>query len=64
MTADPVTHADELHIESARMFELLLDWFPDMIQSVDAGGHIVFVNRRVESLLGYRNDEYVGMHLR
>lgn len=53
-----------IRIASARMFERLLDWFPDMIQSVDADGTIVYVNRKVEELLGYKPDEFVGMHLR
>ena len=52
-----------MRADTARLFESLLDWFPDIIQSVDAGGHIVYVNRKASELLGYAHDEIIGMHV-
>jgi PAS domain S-box-containing protein len=45
------------------MFELLLDGFPDIIQSVDADGTIVYANRRAAQLLGYAPAELLGKHV-
>ena len=53
----------EVRVASARMFELLLDWFPDIIQSVNSAGHIVYANRKASELLGYPRDEILGMHV-
>ena len=36
----------EIRRASAHIFELLLDWFPDIIQSVDEEGRIVYANRQ------------------
>lgn len=43
------------------MFERLMEWFPDIIQSVDADGRIVYANRRACELLGYTREELLGM---
>ncbi len=53
-----------VRIETARLFESLLDWFPDMIQSVGKDGKIVYANRRASELLGRPREEIIGMHLR
>jgi len=53
----------EIRRASAHVFELLLEWFPDIIQSVDPDGNIVYINRRAEQLLGYTRDELLGMNI-
>ena len=54
----------EVRASSSRVFELLMDWFPDIIQSVDNDGNIVYANRKAAELLGYSRDELLGMNLR
>lgn len=54
---------NEIRIATAGMFEALMDWFPDIIQSVDADGRIVYANRKASELLGYTRDELLGMSL-
>ncbi len=49
---------DRIHL--SQMFELLLERFPDIIQSVDDAGNIVYANRRACELLGYTRDELAG----
>jgi PAS domain S-box-containing protein len=46
---------------TAGVFEALMDWFPDIIQSVDAEGRIVYANRKASELLGYTHAELLGM---
>lgn len=53
----------EIRRASAHIFELLLDWFPDIIQSVDEEGRIVYANRRASELLGYSREELIGMSI-
>lgn len=53
----------EVRVSTAHMFELLLDWFPDIIQSVDAAGMIVYANRRAAQLLGYAPKELLGKNV-
>jgi len=53
-----------IEIKDANIFEILLDHFPDMIQSVDQQGNIVYVNRTAERLLGYTQQELTGMNIR
>ena len=55
--------ASEVRVSSAHMFELLLDGFPDIIQSVDADGTIVYANRRAAQLLGYAPAELLGKNV-
>ena len=38
----------------------LLEWMPDAVVVTSAGGEIVFVNRKAESMTGYRRRELVG----
>jgi len=55
---------EETDIPDAEIFQILLDNFPDIIQSVDDDGNIVFINRMAEKLLGYTRDELLGMNIR
>lgn len=50
-----------VRIASSKMFESLMDCFPDIVQSVDPNGRIVYVNRKAMELLGYTHDELIGM---
>lgn len=54
----------EIRRSSAHIFEMLLEWFPDIIQSVDSDGQIIYVNRKASDLLGYTRDELLGMNVR
>ncbi len=54
---------DELIRANAAIFERLLDWFPDIIQSVDGDGNIVYANRKASETTGYTRDELLGMHI-
>ena len=58
------TDRTDLVHANARVFEQLLDRFPDIIQSVDEDGVLVYVNRRATELLGYERDELLGMNIR
>lgn len=42
------------------LFFQILDHFPDMIQSVDEDGKIVYANIKATELLGYSNQELIG----
>jgi len=53
----------EVRRASAHVFELLMDWFPDVIHSVDAEGNIIYANRRASELLGYTRDELLTMNI-
>ncbi len=53
----------EIRRATAHVFEFLLEWFPDIIQSVNSEGNIVYINRRAEELLGYSRDELLGMNI-
>ncbi|MFA5203940.1 MAG: ATP-binding protein [Lentisphaeria bacterium] len=52
-----------VRLSTAHMFEQLLDWFPDIIQSVDAAGNLVYANRKASELLGYSRDELLGKNV-
>ncbi len=54
----------DLLAASSRIFEFLLDWFPDIIWSVDAAGNLAYSNRQAAELLGYQMAELRGMNLR
>lgn len=54
----------EVSASSARIFELLIDSFPDIIYSVTGNGNITYANRQASELLGYSRDELLGMNLR
>lgn len=60
----PRMRIDDSDIPDADVFSRLLDYFPDMIQSVDEDGNIVFANRTASSLLGYDQDELLTMNIR
>lgn len=45
------------------IFEAIVENFPDVIQSVDAEGNLISVNKRAEELLGYSRDELIGMSI-
>lgn len=47
---------------SERLHRFLVDQSPDLIYTLDDAGHFVFINRRVESLLGFAPEELVGQH--
>jgi PAS domain S-box-containing protein len=50
--------------EAAKVFDMVVDHFPDMIHSVDAEGNIVYVNRMATVLLDYTTDELYAMNIR
>ena len=47
---------------SEQWHRFLVDNSPDIIYSLDAEGRFVFLNRRVETLLGYSQAELIGKH--
>ncbi len=47
---------------SERLHRFLVDNSPDLVFTLDAGGHFVFVNPRIESLLGWPREEWIGQH--
>ncbi|NMG00535.1 EAL domain-containing protein [Aromatoleum toluolicum] len=48
--------------ESERLHRFLVEYSPDIIYTLDPGGRFVFLNRRIESLLGYNRGELIGKH--
>jgi diguanylate cyclase (GGDEF)-like protein/PAS domain S-box-containing protein len=46
--------------QSERLHRFLVESSPDLIYTLDPEGRIIFVNGRVESLLGYGRDELIG----
>jgi PAS domain S-box-containing protein len=52
---------EDLRQANAAVFESLLDWFPDMIHSVDSDGRIVYANRTASERLGYTPRELLGL---
>jgi len=54
----------DLRKATAAIFEHLLDWFPDIIQSVDNDGFIVYVNRKASEILGFTKEELIGLSIR
>jgi diguanylate cyclase (GGDEF)-like protein/PAS domain S-box-containing protein len=47
---------------SERMYRSLVDSSPDIIYTLDADGHFVFINNRIYPLLGYHPSELIGKH--
>jgi diguanylate cyclase (GGDEF)-like protein/PAS domain S-box-containing protein len=48
--------------ESERLHRYLVNTSPDIIYILDQDGHFTFINERVETLLGYDQNELVGKH--
>ena len=48
--------------ESERLHRYIVNTSPDIIYILDQEGHFTFINERIESLLGYSNEEIVGKH--
>lgn len=47
---------------SERLHRFLVDQSPDIIYTLDKNGSFVFVNGRVQALLGYTREELLGKH--
>ena len=47
---------------SERLHRFLVEQSPDLIYTLDRNGRFIFVNGRVESLLGYDRKELIGQH--
>jgi diguanylate cyclase (GGDEF)-like protein/PAS domain S-box-containing protein len=47
---------------SEKLYRFLVDESPDLIYTLDAQGHLTFVNRRFETLLGYKAEQLLGRH--
>lgn len=47
---------------SERLHRFLVEQSPDIIYTLDTNGHFIFINGRVEALLGYARDELLGKH--
>ncbi|TXI79607.1 MAG: EAL domain-containing protein [Dechloromonas sp.] len=48
--------------QSERLHRFLVDQSPDFIYTLDSEGRFIFVNSRIETLLGYARDELLGQH--
>jgi diguanylate cyclase (GGDEF)-like protein/PAS domain S-box-containing protein len=48
--------------ESENLHKFIVNNSPDMIYLLDQEGRFVFVNDRIETLLGYKQDEILGKH--
>ncbi len=48
--------------QSERLHRFLIDNSPDIIYTLDIDGRFVFINSRVETLLGYESRELIGRH--
>ena len=48
--------------QSERLHRFLVEQSPDLIYTLDKEGRFVFVNSRVESLLGFSREELLGQH--
>lgn len=48
--------------QSERLHRFLVEQSPDLIYTVNHAGQFIFINRRVESLLGYEPKELIGQH--
>ncbi|WP_428827741.1 EAL domain-containing protein [Azonexus sp. IMCC34842] len=48
--------------QSEHLHRFLVEQSPDLIYTLDESGHFIFLNKRVETLLGYRREELLGQH--
>lgn len=55
-------HMEEKLKESEELHRFIVNNSPDLVYMLDRNGCFIFLNERVESLLGYRKDELVGRH--
>lgn len=46
--------------QSEQLHRFLVENSPDLIYTLDEGGRFTFINKRVESLLGYTREELIG----
>jgi diguanylate cyclase (GGDEF)-like protein/PAS domain S-box-containing protein len=49
-------------VESERLHRYIVESSPDLIYMLDNDGRFSFVNSRIESLLGFRKSELLGVH--
>jgi PAS domain S-box-containing protein len=59
-----IVKTDGKELETLKIFDSLIDHFPDMIHSVDDTGNIVYFNRTATHLLGYTESELRLMNIR
>ena len=48
--------------DAGALHQFTLDSSPELLYLLDRDGRIRFINRRVETLLGFRRDELIGQH--
>ncbi len=48
--------------QSERLHRFLIDNSPDIVYTLDQRGHFTFINRRIESLLGFDPEALIGQH--
>lgn len=48
--------------QSEQLHRFLVEQSPDLIYTLNETGHFIFLNSRVETLLGYRRDELLSRH--
>jgi PAS domain S-box-containing protein len=55
--------AEGKQLDTVRVFDALIENFPDMVHSVDEHGNILYFNRMAAQLLGYSEDELRLMNI-
>ncbi len=58
-----IVKTDGKQIDTVRLFDTLMEDFPDMIHSVDEAGNIVYFNRMSMRLLGYTAEELRALNI-
>jgi len=48
--------------QSERLHRFLVEHSPDIIYTLDPNGQFIFINNRIETLLGYKREELIGKH--
>ena len=59
-----IVKTDGKDFDTLKIFDSLVDHFPDMIHSVNEQGDIVYVNHTASQLLGYTESEFRAMNIR